>query len=169
MPQLRLALVDDVPAILEVVHRALPLMHAQGNTQWDAAYPTAEVFLKDVANKELWVAEEQGVMLGAAAITTEQYPEYASLGWNIDEPAIIVHRLVIDPEHRRKGAAVALMQHAEVVARERGIFVLRVDTNDQNPAAQKLFLKFNYIRLSGELRLDFRPGLVFIGYEKRLG
>jgi RimJ/RimL family protein N-acetyltransferase len=59
------------------------------------------------------------------------------------------------------------MQKAGEVAVERGITVLRVDTNTQNEATRRLFPKLGYV-LAGEITLEFRPGLRFLCYEKRL-
>jgi hypothetical protein len=59
------------------------------------------------------------------------------------------------------------MQQAEKDAVERGIGVLRVETNTQNEATQRLFPKLGYV-LAGEIGLGFRPGLRFLCYEKRL-
>ncbi len=97
----------------------------------------------------------------------DQEPDYAQVGWDIKEPAIVVHRLAVDPAFRGLGAAGALMQKAEEVAAERAITVLRVDTNTQNEATQRLFPKLGY-QLAGEISLAFRPGLRFLCYEKRL-
>ena len=165
--KIRLAIADDVPGIVAIVRRAVPLMRAAGNLQWDEAYPDAHVFLKDVAMQQLWLAETAGVPGGVAAVTTEQYAEYAQLGWDIAETAVVVHRLVVDPAQRGKGLAALLMQQAEAVAKERGIGVLRVDTNTRNEASQRLFPKLGYT-LAGEFTLGFRPGMRFVGYEKRL-
>jgi hypothetical protein len=44
---------------------------------------------------------------------------------------------------------------------------LRVDTNAQNAATQRLFPKLGY-QFAGEIGLEFRPGLRFFCYEKRL-
>ena len=107
------------------------------------------------------------MIAGVAAITTDQEPEYANVGWDISEPAIVVHRVAVDPVFRGRGIAEALMLQAEAVARSRGIGVLRVDTNTQNAATQKLFPKLGYT-LSGETGLGFRAGLRFLCYEKRL-
>jgi GNAT superfamily N-acetyltransferase len=142
-------------------------MRASGNLQWDEHYPNAGVFEKDVAQGQLWVAEIDGQIGGVAAITTDQSPEYADVGWDIMETAIVVHRVAVDPEFRGKGIAAELMMHAEVVAKERGITVLRVDTNTKNEATQKLFPKLGY-GLAGEISLGFREGLRFLCYEKRL-
>jgi RimJ/RimL family protein N-acetyltransferase len=59
------------------------------------------------------------------------------------------------------------MQQVETVARAKGVSVLRVDTNTQNPATQRLLPKLGYT-LAGEIGLNFRPGLRFLCYEKRL-
>ena len=165
---IRLARADDLPALMALVRRAVPLMRADGNLQWDDEYPNLQVFGRDIEAAELWVAEpERSVLAGVAAITTDQSPEYADVGWDIHEPAIVVHRLAVDPACRGTGIATALMLQAEKVARERGISVLRVDTNTQNPATQRLLPKLGYT-LAGEIGLAFRPGLRFFCYEKRL-
>jgi GNAT superfamily N-acetyltransferase len=165
---IRQACAGDLPALMALVQRVVPLMRADGNLQWDDVYPNQEVFTRDIDAGELWVAEPANVALaGVAAITTDQSPEYAQVGWDIHEPAIAVHRLAVDPAYRGAGVAAALMQQAEVVARNKGISILRVDTNTQNPATQRLFPKLGYT-LAGEISLDFRPGLRFLCYEKRL-
>ena len=164
---LRRATLDDVPAVMAVIGRVVPLMRASGNLQWDDTYPNPEVFARDIAKEQLWVAEIDGSIAGVAAITDEQEPEYARVGWDITEPAIVVHRVAVDPQLRGRGVAEALMRQAEAVAIERGITVLRVDTNTQNQATQRLFPKLGYT-FSGETELGFRPDLKFLCYEKRL-
>ena len=142
-------------------------MRASGNLQWDSHYPNPTVFERDVELTQLWIAEIDGQIAGIAAITTDQEPDYANVGWDISEPAIVIHRLAVDPAFQGKGIAAALMQQAEAVARSRGITILRVDTNSQNQATQKLFPKLGYL-FAGETGLSFRPGLRFLCYEKRL-
>jgi ribosomal protein S18 acetylase RimI-like enzyme len=165
---LRQARTSDLPALMTLVRRVVPLMRASGNLQWDNDYPNEQVFERDLSLGELWVAEPaDGILAGVAAITTDQSPEYAGVGWDIHEPAIVIHRLAVDPDYRGAGIAIALMQHAETVARERGISILRVDTNTQNPATQRLLPRIGYTR-TGEISLAFRPGLRFFCYEKRL-
>ena len=164
---LRRAQLEDVPAIMAVIRRVVPLMRAAGNLQWDDVYPNPEVFSRDIQKEQLWVAEIDGAIAGVAAITEDQEPEYARVGWDITERAIVVHRVAVDPEFRGRGIAEALMRQAEIVATERNISVLRVDTNTQNMATQKLFPKLGY-KLSGETELGFRVGLRFLCYEKRI-
>jgi GNAT superfamily N-acetyltransferase len=154
-------------AVMALVRRVVPLMRADGNLQWDDVYPNAAVFERDAELEQLWIAEIGEQIAGIAAITTEQEPEYATLGLDITEPAIVVHRLAVDPAFRGKGVAAGLMLQAEAIARESGIAALRVDTNTQNQATRALFPKLGYT-LVGEIGLGFRPGLRFHLYEKRL-
>jgi ribosomal protein S18 acetylase RimI-like enzyme len=165
--RIRLATRDDLPALLELMRRVVPLMLASGNLQWDETYPNRAVFQRDIDLGQLWVADAETCLAGLAAITMDQEPDYAQVGWDISEPAIVVHRLAVDPAFRGTGIAGALMQKAEEVAVERGITVLRVDTNTQNAATQRLFPKLGY-QLAGEISLQFRPELRFFCYEKRL-
>jgi ribosomal protein S18 acetylase RimI-like enzyme len=165
--RIRLATLDDLPALMELTRRVVPLMLAAGNLQWDETYPNEAVFQRDIDLGQLWVADAETGIGGVAAITMDQEPDYAQVGWDIREPAIVIHRLAVDPAFRGAGIAGALMQRAEEVAVERGITVLRVDTNTQNAATQRLFPKLGYL-LAGEIGLEFRPGLRFFCYEKRL-
>jgi GNAT superfamily N-acetyltransferase len=164
---LRLATPADIPAIMQIVRRVVPLMRAAGNLQWDDDYPNPEAFTRDIAIDQLWVAELGLRIAGMAALTTDQEPEYADAGWDITTPAIVVHRLAVHPDLQGLGVAAALMQQAEQVAAARNIRELRVDTNTENPATQRLLPKLGY-RLVGEIGLAFRPGLRFLCYEKHL-
>lgn len=152
---------------MALIRRVVPAMRACGNLQWDEAYPNEEVFLRDMSLDQLWVSEDLGRITGVAAITTDQEPEYAEVGWDITELAVVVHRLAVDPDFQGQGVATALMRQAEAMAVERKIPVLRLDTNTQNEATQRLFPKLGYT-FTGEIGLGFRPGLRFRCYEKRL-
>ena len=103
-----------------------------------------------------------------AALTRDQDPEYAQADWDAAEPALVTHRLAVAPAFRGRGVAAALLRQAEEVARAQGLRVLRVDTNSENAATQRLFPKLGY-RFAGEITLAFRPGLRFWCYEKEAG
>ena len=165
--RVRLGTRDDVAALMGLMRRVVPQMRAAGNLQWGDDYPNEGVFERDIELGQLWVAEVDGVVAGVAAVTMENSPEYAQVGWDVEEPAVVVHRLAVDTAFRGAGVGMALMRKAEEVAVECGISVLRVDTNTKNEATQRLFPKLGYL-LAGEIGLDIRPGLRFLCYEKRL-
>jgi N-acetylglutamate synthase-like GNAT family acetyltransferase len=164
---IRAATLNDVPQIMQLIAAVVPLMNAAGTFQWDAAYPNAVVFENDIKLNQLWVADDNGNVAGVAAITTDQEPEYAAVGWDLSETAIVVHRLAVSIHHQGKGIAARLMQQAETEAIKRGISVLRIDTNSANKATRQLFPKLGY-EYAGEIGLGFRPNLRFYCYEKRL-
>ena len=167
MPTTRRAILADLPAIVALVRRVVPLMQAGGNFQWTADYPNAEVFTNDIARQHLWVAELDGAVAGVAALTQDQDAEYAQADWDVTQPALVTHRLAVDPAAQGRGVALALMAQAEKQAVAQSLQVLRVDTNSENAATQRLFPKLGY-RFAGEIELAFRPGLRFFCYEKRL-
>jgi len=152
---------------MQLVRRVVPAMRAAGNLQWGDDYPNAEVFLRDIEMAQLWVATVDGTLAGVIAATTGASPEYAEANCDLDEPAIEVHRLAVDPAFRGGGIAVALLMKAEQVARAKNIAVIRTDTNSENQATQKLFPRLGY-EYVGEISLTARPGLRFLCYEKRL-
>ncbi len=163
----RRATLTDVPAILALVRRVVPLMQASGNFQWSTDYPNETVFRNDIERNHLWVAELDGAVAGLAALTQDQDPEYAQADWDVTEPALVTHRLAVDPAAQGRGVALALMEQAETQAAAQNLRVLRVDTNSENAATQRLFPKLGY-RFAGEITLALRPGLRFFCYEKRL-
>lgn len=165
--QIRPATLNDVDPIMQLISEVVPLMRAAGNFQWDDTYPNPAVFENDINLNQLWVADVDGAIGGVSAITTDQYEGYTQVGWDITLPAIVTHRLAVSVQYQGRGIAAALMQQAETEAINRGINLLRVDTNSQNQATQKLFPKLGYT-FGGEFSLDFRPGLRFFCYEKVL-
>lgn len=164
---IRQATVVDIPGIMSLIKEVVPAMNAAGNFQWDDAYPNAGVFTADIERNQLWVALIDDEIAGIAAITTDQESEYADIGWDINETAIVTHRLAVGPRHRGKGIAAALLAEAEREARRRNIKFLRIDTNTNNEATQRLFPKLGYL-FAGEIGLGFRPNLRFYCYQKIL-
>ncbi len=164
---LRKGNLQDVGPVMGILRRVVPAMQAEGNLQWDERYPNADVFVSDVENGALWIAMAGEALAGVAAITSDQSPEYADVGWDLKEPAVVVHRLAVDVAFRGQGIARALMEQAENIAADRGVTVMRIDTNTQNRATQQLFPRLGY-RFCGEISLRFRNGLRFYCYEKRL-
>lgn len=165
--RIRPATTDDLPALMTLLQRIVPLMRETGNFQWDDQYPNKTVFSQDISRNQLWVADINGQVAGVAALTEDQEPEYAQAGFDLNERAIVTHRLAVDPAFRGQGIAAALLAQAEQLAAERGIRFLRIDTNSENPATQQLFPKLGY-SYAGEITLGFRPGLRFLAYEKQL-
>jgi len=164
---IRLATLNDIEPIMHLVAEVVPLMNASGNFQWNSTYPNAGVFTNDINQNQLWVAEVEGQIAGVTAITTDQQAEYANVGMDTNEIAIVTHRLAVSIHHRGLRIAEALLLQAEKVALERGIYLLRIDTNSNNKATRRLFPKMGY-EFMGDTAFQFRPNLRFYCYEKVL-
>jgi len=165
--RIRLAKEEDIPLLMEIVRRVVPLMRSQGNLQWDEDYPDEGVFREDVSLARLWVAEIDDTAAGVVALTTDREADYDQADWDNEQPAVVIHRLAVDPLFHGRGVAKALMQKAEQVAIARGLSIVRTDTNSANEATQKLFPKMGF-RFAGEISLRARPNLRFLCYEKHL-
>jgi ribosomal protein S18 acetylase RimI-like enzyme len=164
---IRLATPEDVPALMAIVRRVVPLMLSAGNFQWNDEYPNAAVFLRDIERGQLWIAEIDGAIAGVTAMTTAEEPDYVQADWDHTQPALVIHRLAVDPETRGAGVARALLAKAEEIALAQNLFILRADTNSENHAAQRLFPSLGY-RYASEIPLRARPGQRFFCYEKLL-
>ena len=165
--QTRLANQDDLPSLMMIVRRVVPLMHSQGNFQWDETYPNETVFLEDIERKHLWVAQIDRTVAAVVALSTHPEPDYIQADWDMTQPALVVHRLAVDPVFRGAGLARTLLLKAEEVAIAQNLFIVRVDTNTENQATQRLFPSLGY-RFAGEISLQSRPGRRFFCYEKQL-
>ncbi len=148
MPQIRPAAATDLDEIWALVCRAIAHMNALGNPQWGADYPTRSHYETDIARGELYAAcAPDGAILGVAAINTDQSPEYTGLPWAIPSPALVPHRIAVDPAAQRQGVARSLFAFAEALARQKGLSVLHMDTYAQNDRMQALVQSLGFRRV----------------------
>ncbi len=145
MPEIRPAAAGDLDEIWAIVCRAVAQMNALGNPQWGADYPTKSHYAADLARGELYIAQGGGgAILGVACLNTDQAPEYAPLPWRIPGPAMVIHRMAVDPAAQRQGVARALFLFAEEFALRMGLRVLHVDTYAQNQRMRALISSLAY-------------------------
>ncbi len=136
--------------------RAREALRAQGIHQWDEIYPTGETIAADVAQGSLFVLEDDaGHCVASVALDRTQSPEYAALEWTTSEPALVVHRLCVDPAVQGRGYARQLMDFAESYALERGCASVRLDAYTGNPRSVELYRKRGY-RAVGQVRFPRR-------------
>ena len=84
----------------------------------------------------LWVAVEDGQVVGIAKLTVYKSGE----SW--------LHGLRVDPDHRRRGIATALLERRLARARALGARVARLDTAADNVAVQRLARRFRFRRIA---------------------
>ena len=172
---LRRARKEDLAGCVEIIEAVIPLMHAEGNYQWElGVYPQATHFAEDIDKDQFWVASSSSSashsgeeILGCCALTEDQDEDYKKI-WDITEMAIVPHRLAVHPNHSGKGIAKAFIHKAEELAKERGYKNIRIDTNAKNEGTNTLFPKLGY-QFLGHLTLASKPpDMKFNAYEKLL-
>nr|MDT0657292.1 GNAT family N-acetyltransferase [Micromonospora sp. DSM 115978] len=119
---------DDVAAVLALLDGATRWLVARGRTgQWGTEPHSTDP--RRVAQARRWatggglhVAELDGVRVGALVVG-EAMPYVPPA----TEPELYVNLLVTDRAHAGSGIGATLLAHAELIARERGVGLLRVD------------------------------------------
>lgn len=144
---------DQLDALDALLVACIAQMREQGIDQWDDVHPTRQIAAADLEQRQLFVATLEGQLAGSMVLNTFQDPEYAALEWkHRDGPALVVHRLMVDPVQRGRGVALALMNFAEGLAAERGHGSIRLDAFSHNPRALELYTRLGY-RRAGEITL----------------
>ena len=163
---IRQAIEADITAVMKIIQETIAEMRSYGNTQWDENYPREKDFLNDIHRGDLYIIEREDEVAGFACVNTIEPNEYNGLPWSRQQPAIVIHRMAVDPSRRRSGLGTALMQFAEEYALKKQISYLKTDTYSINTKMNALFSKCGY-KLVGEMRFRSREK-AFYCYEKIL-
>lgn len=162
---IRLATQDDVPAVMALVRACVADMRKNGIEQWDEIYPDEKTLLRDAGSGTLFIAEDDGGLIGVLVINEYQDPEYADVPWTLDGRVAVLHRLMVNPLRQRQGMARRLTEWAQARAAALGYDVMRLDAFTSNPRALRLYDQLGF-RDAGGIRLRKGP---FRCFEKRLG
>lgn len=159
---------EELDRVWTLVQAAVAHMNAGGSLQWGEDYPIREDFAAALAAGELYAAcDETDAILGVVVLNTREEPEYGELeGWRMPGPALVIHKMAVDPAAQGRGVASALLRFAEETACGRGLCSLRGDTYTENETMQRLFRRFGF-RQAGQVHFPGRP-LPFPVYEKVL-
>lgn len=164
--------IGAIGAIYDRIHDA----EEQGKTAigWvRGIYPTEDTARQALEAGELFVMEdEDGAVSAAAQINREKVPVYAQVPWKFQAPAeqvMVLHTLVVDPERGGGGRGTAFVAFYEDYARQNGCRCLRIDTNERNQNARKLYARLGY-REAGIVPCQFNgiPGVHLVCLEKQL-
>lgn len=163
--------VGAVDAIYQRIHDG----EEQGRTTigWvRELYPTAATAQAAVERGDLFVLEDGGRVVAAAILNQIQVPEYASCPWQYpagEDEVMVLHTLVVDPAAQGRGYGRAFVAFYEAYARDHGCLFLRMDTNEKNLAARRMYSKLGFTE-PGVVSCSFNgiPGVELVCLEKRL-
>ena len=146
---IRRAVEADLDAV-EAIYDALHTLEEAGElrTGWiRRVYPTRQTAAAAMALGTLYVLEDAGTIRAAAKIDQEQPETYAKAVWAVPAAAhevLVLHTLVVDPAHRQRGYGRAFVAFYEREAKRRGCRDLRIDTNETNLPARRLYASLGY-------------------------
>lgn len=127
-------------------------------TDWvRGIYPARQTAESSVRCGDMFVEEENGLVVAAAKINQEQAAEYAEASWQYDAPAdqvMVLHTLVVSPKVKGRGFGSGFVAFYEQYAQEHGCPYLRMDTSVNNLSARALYKKLGY-REAGIVSSEF--------------
>jgi len=146
---IRSAKISEIPDILVLTRACAARMISKGIHQWNAHYPNAAAFEKDIERNELYVLDLDDRISGTIVLSTLMDEEYKPIQWSTpNENNLYVHRLSVHPSLQGKGYAQQLMDFAEKHARQKGHAAVRLDTFSQNKRNQKFYEIRGYQKLT---------------------
>lgn len=146
---IRLAVKEDISAIMDCINDARVLLKASGSTQWNGplGYPNSSTFDEDIDNGNCFVCERDGIVCGVAVFESYE-PEYdnplAKWAVNTNEYTVI-HRIATKKEYYGQGVAKELFNAAEIYSKALGRLSIRIDTHPKNVIVQHLVKSLGYI------------------------
>src|SRR5699024_10873330 len=139
---LRKAAVQDLPYILKIKEKVVPIMRASGNDQWSDKYPDGEKFREDLEDGSLYVCEENDRIKSFSVVNNKHTYQYDNIPWELTRAeSRALHRMAVDPEFQGQGIASRMMKSIEALLIAEGIKGIHTDTSLENKKMQYQFEK----------------------------
>ncbi len=156
---IRLANSQDLSAIDALALNTIEAMHTDGLFQWSNDYPRKEHFAQDIEKDFCYVYAQGENILGVMSVMPENEESYREISW-IKEHSLVLHRLMVSPDSRRKGIAKAMVLFAYELVALKKVESLKIDTHPHNLPMRNLLKSLHFVEL------DFMHGIFRIGYER---
>ncbi len=150
--KIRKGSVADISAVTDIYN----LIHdeierGRYNMRWHRdLYPTRSWAESHIADGDLYVMEEDGIIVASAIINHAPLPEYYKGAWYQPDSynnIMVLHTLVVHPKHMRRGYASAFVNYYEKKAKGSGCYRLRLDTQMMDIPARALYKKLGYVEV----------------------
>lgn len=147
---------DDISSIMSCIHQAQDYFKEQGIDQWQDGYPNEKRIYDDIAANHSYVLEDDKV-IGTMYFAIDDDPCYKVIDgkWLTDETYAIIHRIVVDQNHKGQNLAALLLEYAVKECKDKNINSMRIDTHKDNLSMQRFLNKNNFI-LCGTIQLESR-------------
>lgn len=99
--EIKLAIIDDLQPILSIYEKAKIFMKENGNpNQWNKSYPTTELLITDIENKQLYIVTSNNTTHAVFAFIIGNDPTYEHIEgeWFSNSVYGTIHRIASDGE-----------------------------------------------------------------------
>lgn len=148
----RLASPEEVGAVARLYDDVTDHLESTNNyPRWKrGVYPTRDDASRAYGAGELYVALRDSLLVGTMTLSHEPPEGFSQVTWSTPNDysrTLMVYRLAVAPQHLGSGIGLALIEHAEKVARAEGDLAIRLDTAADNAPACHLYAKagFSYV------------------------
>lgn len=165
---IRKANLNDLREIKKLTEACATALQEQNIFQWNEHYPSLEKLQNDIEKQELYVFEEENMIIAIIVLTPNMDEVYRNINW-LSKTAnnLYVHRLATHPAYWGKGYARKMMDFAEEFARNKNFISIRLDTFSKNTRNQKFYEARGYTKL-GDVYFPHKNEYPFHCYEKLL-
>lgn len=139
----RIANENDMEQIMEIVENAKSYMKEDKINQWSENYPNEDVFLTDLKENRLYVAEIYGKVVGMAVLVLDGDEDYKNIDgkWLINGKYGVIHRIAVNPDYKSQNVAKNLLDFFENKLKELNYDSIRVDTHKDNKSMLRFIEK----------------------------
>ena len=162
---------DAIERMYEEIILSPPL--ADSSVGWIlGVYPTRKTAEDALLRDDLFVLEDEGRVVASAIINQTQVPSYREAQWSFpaeDSQVMVLHTLCVFPSESKKGYGRQFVSFYEDYARKYSCTVLRMDTNQKNNRARRMYERLGY-REAGIVGCTFQgiPDVGLVCLEKQL-
>lgn len=133
-------------------------MLSLGLKQWPGDYPNRSNFQKDFHQDALFVCLDGDILRASISLLPDHEIAYREITWH-KEHALVIHRLLVDPDVQRQGIGRLMFAFAIEKAKALGYASVKVDTHPDNLRMQAL------IKTMGFVDVGYLSGINRLAYE----
>ena len=139
----RIANENDIAQIMEIVENAKSYMKENKINQWSENYPNEDVFLTDLKENRLYVADIDGKVVGMAVLVFDGDEDYKNIDgkWLVNGKYGVIHRIAVNPDYKSQNVAKNLLDFFENKLKELNYDSIRVDTHKYNKSMLRFIEK----------------------------
>lgn len=151
----RKAELSDLSNIREIINDAKAYLKESEVTQWQGEYPTDELLISDINLGNSYIVEDKGMVIGTSVISFDGESTYDEIDgcWLSEGKFVVIHRLAVRKNSKNKNVASSLLKFAENLAKQNGVYSIKIDTHKDNNTMKNLMKKNEFV-YCGVIKLE---------------